>query len=170
MRTTASKESASKHSSIVKGRHGSRDMVPPDFLDQAEFLQALRLEEKRAQRSGMAFGLARIEVSKFSGNLQAADSASLVDGLRLSLRDTDQCGWIVSGSTMGVIFIELPPQTALVTSEALVMDLKASLETCMPEAKALRFSVSIFPKRKEVAERRPASTEREREPLVVSRR
>ncbi len=120
-------------------------MVPPDFLDQAEFLQALRIEEKRAQRSGMAFGLAEIEVSSFSRKSASSRkrqfggwATAFASGYRSMRLD---CG----RSTMGVIFIELPPQTALATSESLVMDLKASLEILHAGGKGVEIFSFDFP-------------------------
>jgi hypothetical protein len=140
-------------------------MVPPEFLRQPEFLQVLRLEEKRSRRSGAVFGLVKLEAQQLFGNpREKLVCESLVEALRLSLRDTDQCGWYATGKTMGVIFIELERETARATSESLMNELQARLVKVLPEAKPLRFSVSIFPEREAVPR------QRESEHQVVSRR
>ncbi len=161
MKTTG-KDSNSKH--LSSG--ASRDMVPPEFLGRVEFLHALRLEEKRARRSGMAFGVVRIEATEQSQAL----GERLVEELRHSLRDTDLCGWFEAGSAAGVIFIELFPETALATGRTLTDELRAGLIAALPEARKLRFSFSTYPPAQPAAVATHGKPARQGEPQAVGRR
>jgi hypothetical protein len=143
----------------------SRDMVPPDFLGQTEFLRVLHLEEKRAERSGMACGLMRIHAPElFAG----AEGERFREELRRALRDTDLCGWYQNRETVGVIFIELQPESAQATSETLASELQARLRQALPDVQKLQISCSTFPRRNAMP--RDERTEQTREPQVVGRR
>jgi hypothetical protein len=81
----------------------------PDLLPRPIFLNLLRLERSRAERSGRRIGLMLVESpSLLSAGDRTGAAEKIQYALSRSTRDTDIRGWYQDGAVIGVILTELP--------------------------------------------------------------
>jgi len=91
-----------------KTRIAKEDLSGLDLLPEESFLQVLRVEQRRSERSGRRFVLGLMQCSR----LRSATSPrkcleSILNTLSASIRATDISGWYKEGFVLGVIFTEV---------------------------------------------------------------
>jgi lipopolysaccharide/colanic/teichoic acid biosynthesis glycosyltransferase len=89
---------------------GLNDRVAPDhqFYDECTFKEVLRLERKRAKRSGRPFLLMLIDLRKIVHNREEkAFFEKIISQIYLHTRETDLKGWQTHKSVIGIIFTEV---------------------------------------------------------------
>jgi exopolysaccharide biosynthesis polyprenyl glycosylphosphotransferase len=123
---------------LARVRHPSTASV--NLLPEQQFLSALSLERKRAERSGKRFVLMLLDRGPAAHNGDGAIHHLLEDAVSAVLsciRETDIAGWRVANQVLGVIFTELGGATREQVLGALRARLMAALERALP-AEALR--------------------------------
>ncbi len=89
----------------------------PGLLSQDSFLRFLRLEQRRAERSGRPFALMLLE---FGAPEATRDTlGKLAEALSRTIRETDMKGWYKDGSVLGIIFTEVGSVDRRVVAQAL---------------------------------------------------
>jgi len=80
-------------------------------LAERDFVRALSLERKRAERSRNAFGLMLVEVrpAPVAGE-RSTVLQRMLPAIRASIRETDVAGWHKQDAALGVIFTEMGPK------------------------------------------------------------
>ena len=98
------------------GSRASSPMTPrkiggkDGILGEEQFQQMVRLERKRAQRSGKPFLMVHLDMTRYLA--QSPDEKArrkMLAALTSATRDTDILGWSKSEKVIGVMFIELRP-------------------------------------------------------------
>jgi len=114
---------------------------------EGHFVQALRLERKRAERSGQAFLLMLLEGAEILGRNGGSRFFAVSAALGRAIRDTDLCGWYRQSRTLGVIFTEVNGAAVAATVEALRGKVEACLCPCLKQKEAERIQISfhLFP-------------------------
>jgi len=77
------------------------------LLREADFIRALCVERKRAERSRGRFVLMLLELEPLRSGNRSVVIAKALRGIDASIRDTDVAGWYDEPSTLGVLFSEL---------------------------------------------------------------
>jgi hypothetical protein len=113
---------------------------------EAQFVQALSLERKRAERSGQHFLLMLLEGAELLGEPLRVIPA-VTAALGASIRETDQCGWYRQNRTLGVIFTEVNVDEVASTVKALNTKVEAALRSRLEpeEVDRVQFSFHLFP-------------------------
>ena len=124
-----------------------RDTSEP-LLDEPAFLSLLRLERKRAGRSGQRFVLMLLELGPtlaHSSDGQAFDR--FLSELVPSIRETDYKGWYEQGATLGVIFTDIGDASYGVVLEALLQRVGRALTAAFDADRigSIRLSFNLFP-------------------------
>jgi exopolysaccharide biosynthesis polyprenyl glycosylphosphotransferase len=118
------------------------------MLPQDVFLRMLRLERRRADRSGRRFVLMLLDPGKL---LQLGGKANITIELSQTVahtvRDTDLKGWYQEGAIIGVIFTELGTAEDKVVVQALSSKLTAALlgRFSIEHLNEIRLSFHVFP-------------------------
>jgi len=122
-----------------------------DFLSEAQFRKALRLERRRAERSRTLFLLVLLADGRTNHNGRDGEFAQgmfrALSALATSIRETDMWGWYQENSVGGIIFTEFngtgKPVILKTVSEKLNHILRGAIG---PEGlKHLRLSYHFFP-------------------------
>jgi hypothetical protein len=78
------------------------------LLPEEQFHRLVRLERKRARRSGKAFLLVHLDVTRYlSAGIDAKARQRMLSALTSATRDTDVLGWSKNGMVIGIMFIEV---------------------------------------------------------------
>jgi hypothetical protein len=115
---------------------------------EGHFVQALRLERKRAERSQQPFLLMLLEGTEaFGGNGGGSTLFAVTAALGGAIRETDLCGWYRQNRTLGVIFTEVNPAEVASTIAALSAKVKVALSRCLKaeEVERIEVSLHLFP-------------------------
>jgi lipopolysaccharide/colanic/teichoic acid biosynthesis glycosyltransferase len=88
------------------------------FLSEQAFLEVLRLERKRTERSGKPFLLMLLTVDQIpKGRIRNDLLREIASALFAAAREVDVKGWYEHGSVMGVIFTEISDTDEKVTGK-----------------------------------------------------
>ena len=122
-----------------------------DFLSEAQFRKALRLERRRAERSRTLFLLVLLADGQTNHNGRDGKFAQrmfkALSALATSIRETDMWGWYEENSVGGIIFTEFNGTSKPVILKTVSEKLNHVLrDTVGPEGlKRLRLSFHFFP-------------------------
>lgn len=140
-------------------------------LDQASFLNRLRIEKKRSGRSGSPFMLMLVDVQLLGLDRRAQKTMrTLMEMLNSSVRQTDTVGWYEQPRTIGVLFCEIRSQA---NSPMIERKMKTALQRSLDseDLANLKASFRLFDPEKEVDADRPleaASFQHEQRAMVTS--
>ena len=139
----------SKKFSVLRNDEGRTSPRPLKIgvLDEETFLKLLRLERKRAERSGRRFVLMLLEAGSLlrtSGDGLVLDT--VLGSLLESTRETDLKGWYERNSIFGVIFTEIEAEGGVVL-KALLSKVSNALCTALSveQVNEIKLSFHIFP-------------------------
>jgi len=114
------------------------------LASEACFLHALRLERKRAERSGRHFLLMLLEGEEIFGQNAGPKAVSaLAAVVTAAIRETDCSGWYRQGWAVGLIFTEVNAAGAQVTEEALRIRMHSALRDRLEPEDLGRIKVSF---------------------------
>lgn len=126
----------------------SQWMEAPQVLTKDALLQALTLERKRSERSGLPFLLMRVELN--TNGKQRGDRSlllSAINAMSKAARDTDIVGWYLTGVTAAAIYTgvshDLKSSAEASIGHRLMAALQAEISDFAPEM--LRVTFHIFP-------------------------
>lgn len=148
MTTSSTETIRSKGGFSAKRKGGARlDSVSSGVTAESEFLRLLRLERKRAERSGHRFVLMLLEVSslvRYSKGRQLLDS--VLSSLVACTRETDAKGWYQADSIFGVVFTDVESPSGIVL-KALLSKVSDTLSKALTsdQVNELRLSFYVFP-------------------------
>jgi lipopolysaccharide/colanic/teichoic acid biosynthesis glycosyltransferase len=92
----------------VKGRPLRNIVVHDSALPETQFLDAIRQERRRSERSAKPFLLMLARPHQLPENgTRSGTTRKLVSAVRSSVRETDTVGWYQQDHVLGVIFTEL---------------------------------------------------------------
>jgi lipopolysaccharide/colanic/teichoic acid biosynthesis glycosyltransferase len=131
------------------------------LLPEREFLRALCLERKRAERSRRRFVLMLLQSSAPADNGHDMPLADTIGAALLrSVRETDVVGWHREGAVLGLIFAELGAADRHAVVTALKIRVGLIFESALPaeEARRLRITFHCFPDDWEPGHGRPLDT------------
>ncbi len=115
-------------------------------LAEEAFLEVLRLERRRTERSGRPFVLALISGADLQaeGGHQLAES--LVAALSTCIRETDVLGWYTQDASLGLLMTEIG-ETPAGTVEAILGKISVVLQSALPPKtyRRLVVVVRLFP-------------------------
>ncbi len=119
-----------------------------EILSEKTFLNLLRLERKRVERSGRRFVLMLLEagsVLKDPAKRNAFDR--VVSALLETTRETDFKGWYEEGSIFGIVFTEVCEQGCGMVLQALLIKVGKALCGALSaeQINEIRLSFHIFP-------------------------
>jgi len=111
------------------------------FLNQDLFTNLLSLERKRCERSGQAFGLALLDVTRILNLLP------LCDTLSSQMRETDLTGWYRQEAVAGIIFTSLNGKPTQETRTKLLTKINKIIHTVLPpeDRNKVEVILRIFP-------------------------
>lgn len=138
----------------MRGRAKPRFALDPalvareNLIDERSFLNTLRLERKRAGRSGQRFVLVVLEFgTSFQDSAMCQAFDRFLSQFLPSIRETDHRGWYVQDSVLGVIFTDIGEIAYGVVLDALSKRVGQALtsEFKSEQLGAIRISFSLFP-------------------------
>ena len=91
-------------SSYVPAQTGN---VVADIAPEAEFMQTLRRERRRTERSGRAFMLALVSGDALCDQRRPQLANELASAIASCTRETDTVGWYAQSATLGVLLTEI---------------------------------------------------------------
>jgi len=114
---------------------------------EEHFVQTLRLERKRAERSGQPFLLMLLEGAGVWGADGGSRFLTVTAALGRAIRETDLYGWYRQDRTLGVIFTEVNHGELASTVEALHAKVEACLQGCLKAevVEGVGISFHLFP-------------------------
>jgi hypothetical protein len=114
---------------------------------EGHFVKALRLEQKRAERSGLPFLLMLLEGAAIFGRNSGSSLFAVTAAVEGVIREGDLCGWYRQNHTLGVIFTEVNPAEVDSTIEALKAKVEGAVRGCLkPEdVERTEISLHLFP-------------------------
>ncbi len=131
----------------VLSRNG-KSLDEPVMCDQAAFLGALRLEQRRTERSGKMFALMLLE---FDSRMQAPQQRNALVRLAIAAsqdtRETDLTGWYKDNSILGIIFTEIDAASREASAQTLLAKINtaASAVLTRDEFASLNLALHVFP-------------------------
>jgi len=115
-------------------------------MPQSSFIQLLRLERRRTERSGRSFMLVLIRCDQFGIKLGQLLHRRAMKALSKATRETDLIGWYEQGTTLGLLMTEIGAPTAVAIS---IIKQKVLLviqqELPVDEFRKLSFQFCLFP-------------------------
>jgi lipopolysaccharide/colanic/teichoic acid biosynthesis glycosyltransferase len=84
-----------------------QERLPISVIHEAAFVQMLRLERRRSERSGKQFMLVLVSGEEFRSELGEALVGDVVTAISASTRETDVLGWYENGVTLGLLMTEI---------------------------------------------------------------
>lgn len=115
---------------------------------QDYFLEMLCLERKRAERSGETMLVMLLDIRKaFPSDKPGQLMNVLADGVALTIRDIDICGWLSYQSVIGVIFTEIAHDNVNAAIDIIDKKLHDMLFKLLPSdvARSIKKSFHVFP-------------------------
>ncbi|HTS05637.1 MAG TPA: hypothetical protein VMP68_08645 [Candidatus Eisenbacteria bacterium] len=139
--------------SKVKTAAPLRSLAAVDFevrrvwAAEKHFVQALRLEQRRAERSRQPFLLMLLEGAEGFGGNGGSRFLAVTAALEGAIRENDLCGWYRQNHTLGVIFTEVNPAEVDSTVEALNTKVEGALRGYLKpeEVERMEISFHLFP-------------------------
>lgn len=119
-------------------------------IAEATFLQMLRLEQRRTERSGRHLMLVLIGSQHFGGKSGGVLVDRFVRVLSARIRETDVLGWYERDHTIGILMTEIGNADPIAV-ETIMRKISQALEkqVTTKEAPALLVSYQLFPQREE---------------------
>ena len=122
----------------------------PDYglLGEKTFLEMLRLERKRTERSHQRFALMILGVGGLLRTPAKIDAcAKFLVALSESTRDTDIRGWYKEGASIGVIFTDIGLADGKIVASALLKKVTAALAVAfsIEDLKEIRLAFHVYP-------------------------
>jgi lipopolysaccharide/colanic/teichoic acid biosynthesis glycosyltransferase len=118
-------------------------MTPSDLLPEQQFLRALRVERKRAERSRRPFILMLVSPGAAQNGAGAALLRKAAAALVPAVRETDVAGWHTQDTVLGVIFVEPGTTDRAATLTALQRKMTTALEAGLSPAELEHLQVSF---------------------------
>ena len=106
------------------------------------FLQTLRQEVRRTERSGRPFALALIRSEGFGDKTAGRIVHSLSAGISASIRETDWLGWYEQNETLGIVLTEIGEANAA-KLELLAQKISRAMQQAVSEREFNRLSLSV---------------------------
>ena len=91
----------------VSNRELSEKQVRRGLLHEPEFVDKLRIERRRTERSGRAFALVLVSSDGFDQAQRAAIAESSAEALSLCVRETDVLGWYEERRVLGLLMMDI---------------------------------------------------------------
>ena len=115
-------------------------------LPENSFIQLLRLERRRTERSGRPFMLALIKCENFHLKSDNVLLDSIIGAIAETTRETDLLGWYEYGSTLGLLMTELGVINAS-TSDIISQKVKLAVQrkVTIEDFRHLSFQFRLFP-------------------------
>jgi lipopolysaccharide/colanic/teichoic acid biosynthesis glycosyltransferase len=144
----ASKSAISKWSRVT-----ARSFAPTpahtlagEVADEVSFIQLLRREVRRTERSGRPFLLALVSSDAFRIEGDAEMVRDIATSLLESTRETDCLGWYKAGATLGILLTEIGEADATKVS-MLTQKISRALRQAASadQMRRLRLAVHLFP-------------------------
>jgi len=116
------------------------------LLSEESFLEILRLEQRRTERSSRAFALVLISGESLDAVPPEDPSGGVIPSLSACIRETDVFGWYEKAKTLGLIMTEIGDATASVV-ESIVRKISIVLQNSLSAEIYCRVAVvvRIFP-------------------------
>ena len=116
------------------------------LVSQELFLQVLRLEQRRTERSGRPFLLILIRGEDFQKNFQDNPKNGVVPAISSCIRETDVFGWYEEPDTLGLMMTEIGDASSVVM-EAIVSKISTVLQGALRAEAYCRVAlvVRIYP-------------------------
>jgi hypothetical protein len=112
-----------------------------DLLDAEGLSAFLKIEQRRAERSGKAFKVLLVNVDALrassSGDLKVGGLAA---ALSSSIRDTDVIGWYQDGAIIGIVFTEI----AVENRDKVSLLLLTKIASVIREALGVQRSAAVY--------------------------
>ncbi len=150
MTTSVSRRPGLRQSSRLAQKEEQPRAVSPclEVLSEKTFLNLLRLERKRVERSGRRFVLMLLEggsVLKDPAKRHALDR--VISALLQTTRETDFKGWYEEGSIFGVVFTEVSEEGCGTVLQALLAKVGKALCSALSaeQINQIRLSFHIYP-------------------------
>lgn len=118
------------------------------ILSEEHFHRMIRLERKRAERSGKPFLLMLLDAGKFLPNQKHGKVLeNVLSALALSTRDTDVTGWYQQGSVVGIMFTEIAIDLKKSILATMLLRVSSALRDCLTLEQFSQISISfhLFP-------------------------
>lgn len=115
-------------------------------IPQSSFIQLLRLERRRTERSGRSFMLVLIRCDQFDIKLSQLLTKRAMKALSKATRETDLIGWYEQGTTLGLLMTEIGDPTAVAIS-IIKQKILLAIQQELPadEFRRLSFQFRLFP-------------------------
>jgi len=126
--------------------HSPVNESSPVLLQEGAFLQLLRIERRRTERSGRPFMLVLISGEGFHSAPGVELAQKVVRALSSCTRETDILGWYEEHKALGMILTEIR-ETSASTVEAVLQKISALLQQSLPPETYCRLAmiVRLFP-------------------------
>ena len=111
-------------------------------LAQNAFLEVLRLERRRAERSGRPFVMVLVSGKDLQSEASGVLADTLVEVLSGCIRETDVLGWYTQSTTLGLLMTEIG-EGLDETIEAIVQKITTILQTSLPSKTYRRLSLVV---------------------------
>jgi lipopolysaccharide/colanic/teichoic acid biosynthesis glycosyltransferase len=116
------------------------------LIQEAAFVQMLRFERRRTERSGKQFMLVLISSEDFHGESSGMLISHLASAISSTTRETDVLGWYESGVTLGLLMTEIgEPKPMTVDIIAQKVQRAIQNEVTIEEFRAISFQFRLFP-------------------------
>jgi len=118
------------------------------ILSEEHFHRMIRLERKRAERSGKPFLLMLLDAGKFLPKQKHGKVLqSVLSALALSTRDTDVTGWYQQNAVIGIMFTEIAVDLKKSILATMLLRVSSALRDCLTLEQFSQISISfhLFP-------------------------
>ncbi len=130
----------------VKGRSLRNIVVHDSALPEIQFLDAIRQERRRSERSAKPFLLMLARSHQLPENgARSGTTRKLVSAVRSSVRETDTVGWYQQDHILGVIFTELGDAEKSMVLSSLKQRATNAIRNNSLDALAVTFTFHFFP-------------------------
>jgi lipopolysaccharide/colanic/teichoic acid biosynthesis glycosyltransferase len=134
----------------LKKSNVERTVNPGDdshFLSEDEFVHRLELEQRRTERSRRSFVLVLLESRSLFKPDESGSCHRVQRLLASSIRQTDIRGWYVEGTSIGLIFTEVPSEDGPAVGNALARKVRQMLlgGLTSKDLAELELSFYVFP-------------------------
>ena len=141
---------------------GAESAASSSILSEEHFHRMIRLERKRAERSGKPFLLMLLDAGKFLPSQKSGRVLqNVLAALALSTRDTDVTGWYKQGAVVGILFTEISVDLKKSILGTMLLRVSSALRDCLTLEQFSQISISfhLFPEDwDEQAPQRPDSS------------
>ena len=128
----------------------SAKRTPMTVIPESGFVEMLRFERRRTERSGRQFMLVLLSSKELRGKAAGPFLGSIVAAVSATTRETDVLGWYEQDATLGLLMTEIG-QADAATTETIVKKISDAVRKAIsPESfKQLSLIFRIFPQQVE---------------------